>query len=77
VLEAAVVGHEDDDRRIIPWAFVALIQGSTALPALEDEIKGLATDKIAPYQCPRWITFIPELAMTATVKIQRFTLREH
>lgn len=77
VLEAAVVGHEDDDRRIKLKAFAVLIQGSTASPALEHELKGLVKDKIAPYQCPRWTTFIPQLAMTATVKIQRFTLREH
>ena len=77
VLEAAVVGHEDDDRLIKPKAFVVLNEGCTASPALEDELKGFVKDKIAPYKYPRWITFVPELPKTATGKIQRFKLREH
>jgi benzoate-CoA ligase family protein len=76
VLEAAVVGHEDDDRLIKPKAFVVVKEGYTASPALEDELKGFVKDKIAPYKYPRWITFVPELPKTATGKIQRFKLRE-
>jgi benzoate-CoA ligase family protein len=75
VLEAAVVGHEDDDRLVKPKAFVVLQEGYAASPALEDELKGFVKDKIAPYKYPRWITFIPELPKTATGKIQRFRLR--
>jgi benzoate-CoA ligase family protein len=75
VLEAAVVGHEDDDRLVKPKAFVVLQEGYTASPGLEDELKGFVKDKIAPYKYPRWITFIPELPKTATGKIQRFKLR--
>jgi benzoate-CoA ligase family protein len=76
VLEAAVVGHEDDDRLVKPKAFVVLQEGYTATPGLEDELKGFVKDKIAPYKYPRWITFIPELPKTATGKIQRFKLRQ-
>jgi benzoate-CoA ligase family protein len=76
VLEAAVVGHEDDDRLVKPKAFVVLNEGYTASSALEDELKGFVKDKIAPYKYPRWITFVPELPKTATGKIQRFKLRE-
>jgi benzoate-CoA ligase family protein len=76
VLEAAVVGHEDDDRLVKPKAFVVLKEGYTASPGLEDELKGFVKDKIAPYKYPRWITFLPELPKTATGKIQRFKLRE-
>jgi benzoate-CoA ligase len=47
-LRAATVGHEDNDRRIKPQAMMVLIQGATALPALEDELKGLVKGKIAP-----------------------------
>jgi benzoate-CoA ligase family protein len=75
VLEAAVVGQEDDDHLIKPKAFVVLNEGYTASPALEDELKGFVKDKIAPYKYPRWITFVPELPKTATGKIQRFKLR--
>jgi benzoate-CoA ligase family protein len=77
VLEAAVVGHEDDDRLIKPKAFVVLNEGRMASSALEDELKGFVKDKIAAYKYPRWITFVPELPKTATGKIQRFKLREH
>jgi benzoate-CoA ligase family protein len=76
VLEAAVVGHEDDDRLLKPKAFVVLQEGQTASPALEDELQGFVKDKIAPYKYPRWITFVPELPKTATGKIQRFKLRQ-
>jgi benzoate-CoA ligase family protein len=75
VLEAAVVGHEDDDRLVKPKAFVVLQEGYTASPALEDELKGFVKDKIAAYKYPRWIAFISELPKTATGKIQRFKLR--
>src|SRR5262245_19077773 len=77
VLEAAVVGHEDDDRLIKPKAFVVLNEGYTASAALEDELKGFVKDKIAPYKYPRWVVFIPELPKTATGKIQRFKLRQY
>jgi benzoate-CoA ligase family protein len=75
VLEAAVVGQEDDDHLIKPKAFVVLNEDCTASPALADELKGFVKDKIAPYKYPRWITFVPELPKTATGKIQRFKLR--
>ena len=76
VLEAAVVGHEDDDRLVKPKAFVVLKEGHAASPALEDELKGFVKDRIAPYKYPRWIAFVPELPRTATGKIQRFKLRQ-
>jgi benzoate-CoA ligase family protein len=76
VLEAAVVGHEDDDRLVKPKAFVVLNEDYTASPALEEELKVFVKDKIAPYKYPRWIAFVPELPKTATGKIQRFKLRQ-
>jgi benzoate-CoA ligase family protein len=76
VLEAAVVGHEDDDRLVKPKAFVVLKEDYPASPALEEELKVFVKDKIAPYKYPRWIAFVPELPKTATGKIQRFKLRQ-
>ncbi len=75
VLEAAVVGHEDQDQLIKPKAFVVLKEGYTASSTLEDELQAFVKDKIAPYKYPRWIAFVPELPKTATGKIQRFKLR--
>ena len=74
VLEAAVVGKEDDDRLVKPKAFVVLKE-PTASAALGDELKAFVKDKIAPYKYPRWIEFVGELPKTATGKIQRFKLR--
>src|SRR5207247_11276313 len=75
VLEAAVVGREDNDKLVKPHAFVVLKDPSVASPALADERKGFVKDKIAPYKYPRWIDFVAELPKTATGKIQRFKLR--
>jgi benzoate-CoA ligase len=75
VLEAAVVGREDDDRLVKPKAFVVLKDTGAAKPALADELRAFVKDKIAPYKYPRWIEFVPELPKTATGKIQRFKLR--
>jgi benzoate-CoA ligase family protein len=75
VLEAAVVGKEDDERLVKPKAFVVLKEPASASPALADELKAFVKDKIAPYKYPRWIDFVAELPKTATGKIQRFKLR--
>jgi benzoate-CoA ligase len=76
VLEAAVVGHEDDDRLVKPKAFVVLKEPETACPELEEGLKTFVKGKIAPYKYPRWVTFLAELPKTATGKIQRFKLRQ-
>jgi len=76
VLEAAVVGREDEERLVKPKAFVVLKEGYAPSPELEAELKGYVKDKIAPYKYPRWIEFVAELPKTATGKIQRFKLRQ-
>jgi benzoate-CoA ligase family protein len=75
VLEAAVVGREDEERLVKPQAFVVLKDGYTGSAALDAEIKGFVKDRIAPYKYPRWIEFVADLPKTATGKIQRFKLR--
>jgi len=75
VLEAAVVGHADENGLIKPKAFIVLrpdVQQALELAAtLQQHVK----DRLAPYKYPRWIEFVPELPKTATGKIQRFKLR--
>ena len=75
VLEAAVVGREDEERLVKPHAFVVLKDGVAPSAALADELKSFVKDKIAPYKYPRWIDFVGDLPKTATGKIQRFKLR--
>jgi benzoate-CoA ligase len=76
VLEAAVVGKEDDDRLVKPKAFVVLKEPTGASAALADELKAFVKDKIAPYKYPRWVEFVSDLPKTATGKIQRYRLRD-
>jgi len=76
VLEAAVVGHEDENRLVKPRAFVVLRPGIGAAPALAAELQQHVKSRLAPYKYPRWIEFVPELPKTATGKIQRFKLRQ-
>jgi len=72
VLEAAVVGKEDEQKLIKPKAFVVLKPGKQA--SVED-LQAFVKSKLAPYKYPRWIEFAAELPKTATGKIQRFKLR--
>jgi benzoate-CoA ligase len=75
VLEAAVVGREDDQKLVKPQAFVVLKPGQSPSDGLKAALQQHVKDKLAPYKYPRWIEFIPELPKTATGKIQRFKLR--
>jgi benzoate-CoA ligase len=72
VLEAAVIGVDDQDGLTKTKAFVVLKQGHTTTEA---ELKAFVKDKLAAYKYPRSIVFIDELPKTATGKIQRFRLR--
>ena len=75
VLEAAVVGREDDDKLTKPAAYVVLKPGLVKTATLGDELRAHVKSQLAPYKYPRWIEFIDELPKTATGKIQRFKLR--
>ncbi len=75
VLEAAVVGHDDEDKLLKPKAFIVLKPGNSASPALAADLQQLVKGRLAPYKYPRWIEFVTELPKTATGKIQRFKLR--
>ncbi len=72
VLEAAVVGKEDEQKLVKPKAFVVLKPGRQATV---EELQAWVKSKLAPYKYPRWIEFAVELPKTATGKIQRFKLR--
>ena len=72
VLEAAVVGKEDEQKLVKPKAFVVLKPGKQATT---EELQNYVKSKLAPYKYPRWIEFAAELPKTATGKIQRYKLR--
>ncbi|HEX6265768.1 MAG TPA: benzoate-CoA ligase family protein [Burkholderiales bacterium] len=75
VLEAAVVGKEDEEKLVKPKAYVVLKQGNSPSDALKAALQQHVKDRLAPYKYPRWIEFMGELPKTATGKIQRFKLR--
>jgi len=75
VLEAAVVGHCDDDGLVKPRAFVVPKHAGGGSEALADELKAFVRARLAHYKYPRWIVFVDELPKTATGKIQRYKLR--
>jgi benzoate-CoA ligase len=75
VLEAAVVGKEDELRLVKAKAFVVLKPGVAASPELAAVLQGHVKDRLAPYKYPRWIEFVDEMPKTATGKIQRYKLR--
>lgn len=76
VLEAAVVGHEDDEGLVKPKAFVVLTESASRDDAMRDALKAHCKAHLAPYKYPRWFDFVTELPKTATGKIRRFKLRE-
>jgi benzoate-CoA ligase len=75
VLEAAVIGREDDEHLMKPVAYIVLKGGQQGSDALAEELVTHVKSQLAPYKYPRWIEFIDELPKTATGKIQRFKLR--
>jgi 4-hydroxybenzoate-CoA ligase len=78
VLEAAVIGREDQDGFIRPKAFVMLTdvgraeETSKLTTALQAHVK----ERIGVSKYPRWIEYVDSLPKTATGKTQRFRLRE-
>jgi benzoate-CoA ligase family protein len=76
VLEAAVIGVEDEKQLIKPKAFVVLRAGYEASDELAEQLKTFVRERLAVFKYPRYIEFLSELPRTATGKVQRFLLRE-
>ena len=75
VLEAAVVGRDDEQGLVKPKAFIVAREGVEAGESLAGELKGFVKGRLAPFKYPRWIELAESLPKTATGKIQRFKLR--
>lgn len=76
VAECAVVGVADEERGMVPKAFIVLRAGhegdAQMIKTLQDHVK----NEIAPYKYPRRIEFREALPKTQTGKLQRFALRD-
>jgi acetyl-CoA synthetase len=75
VLMAAVVGSPDPVRGEIVKAFVVAKPEVATGPGLSEEIRTFVGARLAHYQAPREIVFVPALPLTATGKIMRRELR--
>jgi len=76
VLEAGVVGREDQDRLVKPLAYVVCAAGHTPSPELARELQDFVRSRLADYKRPRWVEFVAQLPKTGTGKTQRFKLRQ-
>ncbi len=72
VAEVAVIGVPDEKWGETVIALVVLAPGATAT---EQELVDHCRGKLAHFKCPRKIEIRPELARTATGKLQKFKLR--
>ncbi len=75
VLEAAVVGRNDEHGLVRIFAFVVLRPGHAGDDALVRTLQAFVKGELAPHKYPREVHFVDELPKTATGKIQRFKLR--
>jgi acyl-coenzyme A synthetase/AMP-(fatty) acid ligase len=75
VVEAAVVGKDDERRTQIVCAFIILAQPFRASEALAKEIQEHVKRETAPYKYPREIHFVTDLPKTISGKIRRSELR--
>jgi acetyl-CoA synthetase len=75
VLMAAVVGSRDPVRGEIVKAFVVAKTEIATGPSLAEEIRAFVGARLAHYQAPREVVFVPALPLTATSKIIRRELR--
>jgi fatty-acyl-CoA synthase len=73
VVEAAVIGVEDEEYGQRLKAFVVLASGQQAS---EDDLKALVKANLAGYKAPREVEFLEELPRNATGKVLKRTLRE-
>jgi 2-aminobenzoate-CoA ligase len=75
IAECAVIGIADEERGMVPKAFIVLRPGhegdAQMMKTLQDHVK----NEIAPYKYPRRIQFRDALPKTQTGKLQRFALR--
>lgn len=75
VLEAAVVGREDENGLVKPEAWVVAAGGVEPDDELAGELARHCQEALPRYMYPRWVRFVDELPKTATGKIQRYRLR--
>jgi crotonobetaine/carnitine-CoA ligase len=72
VLEAAVIGRDDEVRDELPVAFVVADPSSS--PPSRADLDGWCAERLAKVKRPVEITFLDELPRTSVGKIRKFLL---
>jgi len=75
VLEAAVIGTEDENGLTRTKAFVVLKDGFSASDELAEALKAHTREAIAPYKAPRQIQFVDGLPKSDRGKVLKSQLR--
>jgi 2-aminobenzoate-CoA ligase len=75
VAECAVIGVADEERGMVPKAFIVLTTGHEGDALMVKTLQAHVKNEIAPYKYPRRIEFRDALPKTQTGKLQRFALR--
>jgi 2-aminobenzoate-CoA ligase len=75
IAECAVIGVADEERGMVPKAFIVLRPGHARDAAMVKTLQDHVKNEIAPYKYPRRIEFRDALPKTQTGKLQRFALR--
>jgi acyl-coenzyme A synthetase/AMP-(fatty) acid ligase len=75
VMEAAVIGRDDEARTQVVVGVCILAAGHDASDELARELQQFVKERTAPYKYPREIHFIDDLPKTVSGKIRRTELR--
>ncbi len=75
VREVCVLGYEDEDHLVKPFAFVGLAEGARGGEALAAELKALVKGKLAPHKYPRWFEWRAALPRNDRGKVARKELK--
>jgi 2-aminobenzoate-CoA ligase len=75
IAECAVVGVADEERGMVPKAFIVLRPGHKGDDQMAKSLQDHVKSEIAPYKYPRRVEFRDALPKTQTGKLQRFALR--
>jgi acetyl-CoA synthetase len=72
---AAVIGVPDEMRGSIVKAFIQVANGYRECEELKQELQSHVKERLAAYEYPRLVEFVPEIPTTTTGKIKRDELR--